>query len=458
MLTVPSGTALTFARNADNISNTTGLSVPLYFDLQPGSVRGQLTHNLTLGAGSNIEMDVPICGTFYTRVGTAGQPTATESTIFALSGTGGNSTLNYSKASQSLVLTTPGGTVSAALATPVVASITEASLTNNVATIKTSAPHGFGSNAPVTISGVNATFNGTYTVTSVPTPNTFTFAKTNVDVPLQTGLSGTASYSGINLEVGDVVWIAWAIYRDNLILKFSVNDGPISTNESGSNTAPTVTFSRLHLGHDQNIEKHWEGMIEQFLIYDVPISNTEFDSMKAKTTPTTMGDDSRIAFATITTENNNQFWISYQRAKDLVYRWDGTWRNADIRARITNNSTNDGKAFNTVDMVAVQKDTDWFKSGGSSSWPQSRVWSTAFIKADNSSTFYYAPFYCMNPDYPDWSLWEVFDMVEIPGIQTMQYVMPRWSHGSDERDFYYLPEMTSLRAHPRSQQTFGYIQ
>lgn len=63
------------------------------------------------------------------------------------------------------------------------ATITNASLTANVATITTLADHGYTSGRTVIISGTGGTvFNGTYTIASVPTTKTFTYAKTNADV------------------------------------------------------------------------------------------------------------------------------------------------------------------------------------------------------------------------------------------------------------------------------------
>jgi hypothetical protein len=60
-------------------------------------------------------------------------------------------------------------------------SITNKALTSNVATL-TSANHGLAVGFQVTISGVDATFNGTYTITAVAT-NTFSYAKTATNVP-----------------------------------------------------------------------------------------------------------------------------------------------------------------------------------------------------------------------------------------------------------------------------------
>lgn len=69
--------------------------------------------------------------------------------------------------------------------------ISNKALTSNVATITTSTAHGFGAFQDVVITGVDATFNGTYTIDSVPTPTTFTYSKTASNVT-STAASGTA--------------------------------------------------------------------------------------------------------------------------------------------------------------------------------------------------------------------------------------------------------------------------
>jgi hypothetical protein len=62
-------------------------------------------------------------------------------------------------------------------------SISNKALTTNVATLTTTASHGLSTGMQITISGVDATFNGEYRITSVPTTTTFTYAKTAADVP-----------------------------------------------------------------------------------------------------------------------------------------------------------------------------------------------------------------------------------------------------------------------------------
>ena len=62
-------------------------------------------------------------------------------------------------------------------------SITNKALTSNVATLTTSAAHGLSTGMQIVITGVDATFNGEYRITGVPTTTTFTYAKTAANVP-----------------------------------------------------------------------------------------------------------------------------------------------------------------------------------------------------------------------------------------------------------------------------------
>jgi N4-gp56 family major capsid protein len=61
-------------------------------------------------------------------------------------------------------------------------SVSNKALTSNVATLTTSAAHGFEVGDTVLIAGVDSTFNGTYTIASVPSSTTFTYALTASNV------------------------------------------------------------------------------------------------------------------------------------------------------------------------------------------------------------------------------------------------------------------------------------
>jgi hypothetical protein len=74
-------------------------------------------------------------------------------------------------------------------------SITNKELTTNVATLTTSVAHGLSVGMTITITGVDATFNGDYRITTVPTTTTFTYAKVASNVtstavsPVGTGVT-----------------------------------------------------------------------------------------------------------------------------------------------------------------------------------------------------------------------------------------------------------------------------
>jgi len=64
----------------------------------------------------------------------------------------------------------------------ITASVTNKALTSNVATLTTSAAHGLAVGMEIDVTGVDATFNGTYTITTIPSTTTFTYAKTASNV------------------------------------------------------------------------------------------------------------------------------------------------------------------------------------------------------------------------------------------------------------------------------------
>lgn len=71
------------------------------------------------------------------------------------------------------------------------ATVNNKALTSNVATLTTAAAHNFLVGDRITVAGVDATFNGTYALTAIPTATTFSYAKTNANVT-SAAASGTA--------------------------------------------------------------------------------------------------------------------------------------------------------------------------------------------------------------------------------------------------------------------------
>lgn len=70
--------------------------------------------------------------------------------------------------------------------------VTNKALSSNVATLTTSAPHTFAVGESVTVTGVDATFNGAYIITATPSATSFSYSKTGADVP---SAPATTSYT-----------------------------------------------------------------------------------------------------------------------------------------------------------------------------------------------------------------------------------------------------------------------
>jgi hypothetical protein len=106
-------------------------------------------------------------------------------------------------------------------------SISNKALTSNVATLATVDAHGLAVGMQIVITGVDATFNGEYRVTGVPTTTTFTYAKTASNVtstavsPVGTGTSDIIHFIDYNAGTDDPVY---AICDDGTTAYWATND------------------------------------------------------------------------------------------------------------------------------------------------------------------------------------------------------------------------------------------
>jgi hypothetical protein len=132
-------------------------------------------------------------------------------------------------------------------------SISNKALTSNVATLTTTAAHGLCTGMEITITGVDATFNGEYRITGVPTATTFTYAKTASNVPstavspVGTGVAEVIHFIDYNAGTDDPVY---AICDDGVYAYWVTNDtasGKLEVNKkllsADSTTSPTVMFT-----------------------------------------------------------------------------------------------------------------------------------------------------------------------------------------------------------------------
>lgn len=97
----------------------------------------------------------------------------------------------------------------------VVFSINQKTLASNIATLQTTATHSFLVENTVVIAGVDATFNGTHTITAV-TATTFSYAKTNINVEIAAATgTGTVNRSTATAIVGAPIRTRFnAIFKD----------------------------------------------------------------------------------------------------------------------------------------------------------------------------------------------------------------------------------------------------
>lgn len=75
--------------------------------------------------------------------------------------------------------------------------VTNRRIASNVATLTTNTPHNYIVGSSVVVSSVDATFNGTYTVTAIGGEYEFSYAKTNADIAMNAVIPhGTTYLSG----------------------------------------------------------------------------------------------------------------------------------------------------------------------------------------------------------------------------------------------------------------------
>jgi hypothetical protein len=96
-----------------------------------------------------------------------------------------SSTVSYAKTNANITQT--------AATSALAKTVTTKALTSNIATLTTDVTHTFIAGEQVVVAGVDATFNGTYTILATPTTTTFTYAKTASDVTSAASGGGTAT-------------------------------------------------------------------------------------------------------------------------------------------------------------------------------------------------------------------------------------------------------------------------
>ena len=139
--------------------------------------------------------------------------------------------------------------------------ISNKALTSNVATLTTSATHGFAVGDIAVVTGVDATFNGTYYVKAVPTTTTFTFDKTNANVTsaVATGsvsVSGQRRFAAVARDASDGVikFLSNATTKPTSTINFAEAGSNYSDIKVGSIQASSISLTSATIGDVSNTE------------------------------------------------------------------------------------------------------------------------------------------------------------------------------------------------------------
>jgi len=169
----------------------------------------------------------------------------------------------------------------------ITATVTNKALTNNIATLTTSANHTYLDGDVVTITGVDATFNGTFNIIDVPTTTTFTYAKTATNVTSAAVTPNGSASVGARRKFGGVV-------RD-------ASDGVVKIFH-GATTKPSGTTNFAEAGISYSGIK--VGAIDASSATIGDVSNTELQYLNGVTSAIqTQLDDKSTASKTETLTN-----------------------------------------------------------------------------------------------------------------------------------------------------------
>ena len=150
-----------------------------------------------------------------------------------------------------------------ALASTLTNTVTNKALTSNVATLTTGTAHSLAVGDIVVVGTVDATFNGTHVVASVPTSTTFTFAKTNANVTsAAVSPAGTTSaatkrrFAGVVRDASDGVIKAFkdATAKPSGSVNFSESGLAFADMRVAGLTASSATITSATIGDVSNTE------------------------------------------------------------------------------------------------------------------------------------------------------------------------------------------------------------
>jgi hypothetical protein len=266
----------------------------------------------------------------------------------------------------------------------VVASVSNKALTSNIATITTAAAHGFSVGQVVVITGVDATFNGTFTISGAPSATTFTYSKEATNVA-STAVSpaGTATvtrdrrYAGIVRDASDgiVKFFTGASVKPTTAVNFGQAGLVYAPVQTGAITATSATLSTgltSTAGSNSIANLTLSGSSNSFggtIAGDATFSgNPTFSG-----TPIFSGSPSFTGTPTFTGGIRVQEMVEdvvdvslSSNVATLDYSvgnifWTSNTPSANMTWNITNAPTTDGRAF-TINVLVTQGSTGYIPS------------------------------------------------------------------------------------------------
>jgi hypothetical protein len=144
------------------------------------------------------------------------------------------------------------GEYTIAAVSPATKAVSNKSLTSNIATLTTTTSHGYTVGQVVAVTGVNTTFNGTFTITGTPTATTFTYTKEATDV-VSSAVSPAGSvvttrdrrYSGVVRDASDGIYKAFsgATTKPSTSVNFSEAGLVYAPVKTGAATVDSLTIA-----------------------------------------------------------------------------------------------------------------------------------------------------------------------------------------------------------------------
>jgi hypothetical protein len=226
-------------------------------------------------------------------------------------------------------------------------SINNKALTSNVATLTTTAVHGLCTGMQITIADVDATFNGEYRITGVPTTTTFTYAKTATNVastpvsPVGTGVAEVIHFidyiSGTDYPVhaicDDGVYAYWVTNvlasgtpRLRVYKKLLSDDSSVSPTLMFSDNGITVTNAVMEYTKERIV------MCVNDKVYEFPTSQSSMP------TAVYSHNDQDHIFTSITSSGAAIYIAGYSGIQSNIYKFTlttGTGQMPTLTSAIT---------------------------------------------------------------------------------------------------------------------------